>query len=238
MSLLAKYNWLPQDTAAICALQTIGAAGNLILNGTLSVYNNPVISLVGLNRQVSITSTGNLSGVNFTVTGTYLGQVQTQTIAGPDNDTVETTDLFHTITSVSTSGAVATNVSVGTGASGHTEIYIVDNQSTINAVSAQVIVTSGSTNLTYTFLSSLQPLDVNFNVENGSTTMYNMNATTAGVTTGSHGMLPIVAYGTGAPTYNIPVYGHIPIKNCWIEITGTLGENGSLLAYILQQGLT
>jgi hypothetical protein len=65
--------------------------------------------------QVGIASTGNLSGVNFTVTGTdQNGLPLSETIAGPNNNTVETAGYFRTVTSVSVDGAVGTDVTVGT----------------------------------------------------------------------------------------------------------------------------
>lgn len=239
MANVAQYNWLPQDTAAISALQTTAGAGNLLLNGTLSITGNSIVELKGISRQISLTSTANLSALNFTITGTYLGSPQTETLAGPNSNSVETTKFFNTITSVSVNGAVGTNVSIGTGASGHTNPFKVDEHCTVQALSAQVIVETGGTNLAYTFLSTLQPFDANFSVNNGFHTMYNMIASTDAITIGSHGTISITATGAGAPTYNIPLYCHLPIKYCWIHIDGTLGAgtNGSLLAYILSQGL-
>jgi hypothetical protein len=215
------------------ALQTLAGAGSLLLNGTLSTPTNPAVILHGVSRRISITSTGNLAAKNFTITGTYLGAAQTATIAGPNNNTVETTVLFETVTSVTVDAAVATNVSVGTGSRGHTAIYKVNEQSQIQAMSAQVIVTGGT--LTYSFLSSLQLIDANFAVANGQPTIYTMNAVTASAI-GAHGLVPIVGTGAGAPTYNWPVYCHLPVKHAWFSVTETLGQTGSLVAYLLQQG--
>jgi hypothetical protein len=52
------------DTAAIAALQTLGGAGNMTLTGS-SVNDGS-----NMDTTVTLTSTGNISGVTFTVTGT------------------------------------------------------------------------------------------------------------------------------------------------------------------------
>jgi hypothetical protein len=63
---------------------------------------------------VTLTSTGNISGVNFTITGTDAnGSSASEVIAGPNNTTVTTTAAFLTVTQVAANAAVSTNTSVG-----------------------------------------------------------------------------------------------------------------------------
>jgi len=65
--------------------------------------------------QIGIYSAGNLSAVNFTVTGTDPdGAAQTETLAGPNNGTVETAAYFRTVTAVTVDAAVGADVIVGT----------------------------------------------------------------------------------------------------------------------------
>lgn len=243
MARSAVFTWPEPDSAAIAALQTKAAAGNLILNGTIrgasNIYDNPVITLPGISREITLTSGSNLSGVNFTITGTYLGRTIIETITGPNVNTVSSTNLFHTISSVSASaGTGAFTVSVGTGANGITNPCRMDEHSSVCAISAQVVVTSGTGDISYTFYSSLQEIDADFYVTNGFKTIYNMDGSTAQTNIGSHGMLAIEATGSTPPDYNIPVYGQIPVKYCWFTIDGTLADPASLTAIILQQGIT
>jgi hypothetical protein len=247
MARSAKFIWPTPDSAAVAQLQTLAAAGNLILNGNLAVYNsnnvlNPFITLFGINRQITLTSASNLSGVNFTITGTYLGASYSETIAGPNADTVSTVGLYNTVTSISASaGTGGDTVSAGTGANGHTGIYRTNEHSTVDSIGAQVIVTSGLGHITYSFFSSIQSIDQqnsDFSINNGCRTIYNMRGVTTSPNIGSHGMLAIDATGAGAPTYDIPVYGPIPIKTCWFTVTGDLSNPASALFYIMQQGLT
>lgn len=246
MGRCAKYYWPVPDNAAFAKLQTLAAAGNLILNGNLAVYNdssvlNPIVSYGNISRQVSLTSTSNLSAVNFTISGAYLGGPYSETIAGPNNSTVDTVGLYDSVSSISASaGTGVATVSAGSGASGHTAIFRANEHATVDAISAQAIVTSGVGHLTYSFYSSIQSpdFDGDFTINDGARTMYNMIASTQSITLGSHGMLSISATGAGAPTYNLPVYGPVPVKTCWITVTGDLSNPAAAIFYIMQQGIT
>jgi hypothetical protein len=127
------YNWIAADAQAVCLTQTLAAAGSLTINGTLST--GAAVNITGLSSQppavavfdklsrfVSIASANNLSLVNFTVTGTYNGSTVSETIAGPNGPAVVTTQLFQTVTSV-TSSAAAAAVRVGTGQTGYTQWF-------------------------------------------------------------------------------------------------------------------
>lgn len=97
---------------AIALAQTIVGAGNLTLNGALVTAG---VAQLDAQRFVGIASTGNLSAVTFTVTGTnQLGTAISESLAGPNNNTVSTTLNFYTVTQVAVSGTVGTNVTVGT----------------------------------------------------------------------------------------------------------------------------
>jgi hypothetical protein len=94
---------------------TPGNSINLTLNG----------SLVGINGQVSFISNGYASGLSFTsglnvststftIVGTYNGLIIQESLAGPNNNTVYTNNLFHTIISISaTGGGVANAFTIG-----------------------------------------------------------------------------------------------------------------------------
>jgi len=104
------------DTAAIAALQTLGGAGNMNLTGT-SVSDGS-----NMDTTVTLTSGGNISGTNFTITGTDAsGASVNQTIAGPNAGTVTTTQKFLTVTQIATNGAVGTNTSAGFTATSGTQ---------------------------------------------------------------------------------------------------------------------
>lgn len=107
------YTPLTPDPNGVCEDQTAGGAGNLTLNGAL-VSGGVATMSDGLAHQLSIESTGNLSGVTFTVTGTDSdGHALVEAVTGPNATTVETSGYFLTVTQIAVDGAVGTNVEIG-----------------------------------------------------------------------------------------------------------------------------
>lgn len=146
MSKVTTIIWPLLDLQAICLNQTLAAAGSLIINGTLS--SNPNLPNVRVEfskiaRRISLQSAGNLSGVQFTISGIGdNGYPKSVTIAGPNNNIVNTgTELFSIVNSVSTNAAVGTNVRVGTGAAGATQWFLSDHYRKVNHLSVNVVVT-------------------------------------------------------------------------------------------------
>ena len=117
----------------IAASQAVSANVNALINGALAqaasttsvaagatqagaafytLTANPVVNTVP--ALVSLTSTGNISAVNFTITGTNAqGTVISETLSGPNNNTVFTANPFASVTSVFCSAAVGTSTSIG-----------------------------------------------------------------------------------------------------------------------------
>lgn len=109
---------LALGTANLAALQTTAGAGNLVLTAgagvTAVVVNGQTRLQFDVPRAVSLTSGGNISGVNFTISGfDVYGQAMSQVIAGPNANTVTTAKAFYQITSIAVSAAVGTNTSAG-----------------------------------------------------------------------------------------------------------------------------
>ena len=159
---LARYFQEPAaaDTNGICASQTTSAAANLTLNGALcatvngnSIYAPALGSVLATTadgawaRKIGITSSGNDSGITFTVTGTDVdGKALSETITGPNAGTVYTTNStaanFKSVTKIATSGATTGNITVGTAAVAG-DVYcralgIIPYQSTITGIKVWV----------------------------------------------------------------------------------------------------
>lgn len=95
--------------------QTLGGAGSFTLNGA-GATSGKWTSPDGFAKQIGFESTGNISGVSITVTGyadPHENIPQSETIAGPNNGTVETTYYYYSITSITADGAVGTNTEAG-----------------------------------------------------------------------------------------------------------------------------
>lgn len=95
--------------------QTTGGAADMTLNGagvTDGVWTTPD----GFAKRIGFESSGNISGVTFTITGFADKQKSaalSETITGPNADTVETTNYFYSITQIAVDGAVGTNTEAG-----------------------------------------------------------------------------------------------------------------------------
>ena len=103
------------DVNGVFEDQTLGSAGDFSLDG-VGVTGGEWVSPDGFAKQIGFESTGNISGVTFTVTG-FLDKQRnlavTETLSGPNNGTVETSNYFYAITSIAADGAVGTNTEAG-----------------------------------------------------------------------------------------------------------------------------
>lgn len=122
-----RFVFSASSTTAVAAAQTLGAAGFLVLGGATIIPAQPngVAAYAkfdgGVNRPLTFTSTGNISGVTLTVVGfDASGNAVTSSIAGPNNDTISTTELYNRVISIRASAAVGTAMSAGTGTTGVT----------------------------------------------------------------------------------------------------------------------
>jgi hypothetical protein len=144
--------WPAISHNSIALLQTLAGPGLVNLNGYYG--NQPggiaVISDV-LSRAISITSVNNLTGVNFTIVGSYLGQPVNEVLAGPNNTTVQSVNLYDQITSITASGAAAA-FSVGTGIVGYVKAFTYDFHANNANLSVQVEVAGA---VDFTFFASL-----------------------------------------------------------------------------------
>lgn len=94
----------------ICLSQT--GVTTFTLNGSLVSSG---VAILDTTRRVAITSNNVDNDKYFTITGTSAsGNIQTETLLGPDTATVYTSLDFKTVTSVVASATVTGNITVGT----------------------------------------------------------------------------------------------------------------------------
>lgn len=110
------------DADGICASQTPAAAGNLTLNGAL-VDGGIAYCGKGFAPGVTLASASNLSARTFVVTGTSVNSTtgirtpgDTESIAGPNANTVTTTKYFEQVDSISVDAATGAALTVGVNA--------------------------------------------------------------------------------------------------------------------------
>jgi hypothetical protein len=156
MSRPVRIFWPAADAAAVCIAQQPAAAGAFIINGSLASADDScvrVATFTNLERVVSITSGGNVSGTQFTIAGTLRGKVVSQTIPGPDigiSATVYTTQAFTTVTSVTVNNGPAAAASIGTGNTGSTIWFPSDYYRGRSSLLVAVFVENGGT-VSYSF---------------------------------------------------------------------------------------
>lgn len=208
------YNFIATDASYVCASQTLGAAGRLDINGTgrnPQKYVGEVIIPGGFERQLTLTSAGNLSAVNFTIVGLSMrGVAQTEVIAGPNATTVTTTNYWKEIYSITASAAVASAVTVGIGSVGQSNPFLCDYYLTLDSVATQVDVTG---TINYSAQITLDDPQTNASPDWYS----HPTAALVGATTSQIGVL------------NIPVISQRILVNS--------SGGGSLVATMLQQGI-
>lgn len=125
-----RYSFVASNATYIALGQTLAGAGDMILNGAGS-DESPTrrmrLTGSGFARPVTLTSTGNISAVNFTITGTDIrGAALVEVLAGPNNNTVASTANFYSVTSIAAGAAVATATSAGIGTTGVSQWTKVD----------------------------------------------------------------------------------------------------------------
>ena len=118
-------------TDSVALAQTLALAGDLTLVSSTVTLDPPCY--------VTITSVGDETGVNFTITGTGpSGQTQSETIAGGNAGTVTSTLTFATVTSIAADDATSDDVEAGNADSGYSawmplDIYTPNQVTTISA---------------------------------------------------------------------------------------------------------
>jgi len=184
--------------------------------------NNPYpFVFADLARTITLTSTDDLSGVNFTITGTnQFGIATNEVLAGPNNSTVTSVNQYNTITNIASSGNY-TNFSIGSGSTG-TFQWIKLN--TMN-VDAQVSIAGAVTGtINYSVNQTLNALEKY--VQAGPSFTYVVNTTPIS--------FPVVAGLTNATTNQI-YYLPSPVTALQGIVNSSTG--GTLTLNILQQGL-
>jgi hypothetical protein len=95
----------------LCLSQSRASAGNLVLNGA-SVISG--VSYLLNKRILAVYSSGNDTGITFTIHGTDGdSQPQIDTFSGSNASFVQSSKFFLTVDSISVSGATAGNITVG-----------------------------------------------------------------------------------------------------------------------------
>ena len=124
----------------VAASQNVVAATSLTLTAGAASLSYPA--------QLVLTASANFTGVTFTVVGTGpAGQIQTETLAGPNTTTVNSVLYYKSVTSITSDGGVAGGA-IKVGSTGLTSTRWVRFDSFASPVTAVQVDASGTVNFT------------------------------------------------------------------------------------------
>jgi len=122
MSQFYEYNWPTPVVNGISLFQTLTANIPLLLNGS---YVNKITRTVNfvddfnIVPRVTLNSAANLSGINFLITGYQNGVFISETLTGPNANTVTSVNCFDTLIQIIPSGTTGSTIQVGVAALGY-----------------------------------------------------------------------------------------------------------------------
>ncbi len=209
------------------------AVTDLSSNGMILPTVHQSYNFTFMQRTLFLTSSQNLSAVNFTVSGNDVqgNPITPEVIAGPNAASVETTARFATNISIvpDADGGVADRISVQAGLSARTNWLGIDSfQTTIPFAGASVDANVGNA-FTVKAYQTLDPL-------------FTLNALGqfVGVPIGSIAQFEFTAGGGGGPPSTTPplLYGQAPLAaNAWYFDLVTTQAADSAMVTLFQPGL-
>lgn len=118
-----QITWTAASKTTISTDVAVVAATPLVLSNATTLYNARTASNYtqydfgkSINRTIALSSTSNLSAVNFTIVGlSPTGAVITEVLAGPNNNTVYSSNSYYSLNSITPSANNAGLISVGQG---------------------------------------------------------------------------------------------------------------------------
>ena len=137
MSQFYEYNWPTPVVNGISLFQTLTANIPLLLNGS---YVNKITRTVNfvddfnIVPRVTLNSAANLSGINFLITGYQNGVFISETLVGPNANTVTSVNCFDTVAQIIPSGTTGSTIQVGVAALGYFPMILL-NTAKINTSS-------------------------------------------------------------------------------------------------------
>lgn len=209
-NLTYQFTTLTNDDDGICQSQAVAGAASMTLNGALVVAG---VATWPDAQLVTVTSAGNDTGITFTFTGPGPdGTTISQVVTGANGGAASSTFFFKGLTSVVTSGAVATTAKVGvlnTGGAVSKSLRVNGQQMDFKA-DIRVLLPSGT--LTYTAQYTMdQPEDTYAVSYSTSADWQSVDGLTALAASGVSNVfyktnairLKIVTYTSGAPKITV-----------------------------------
>lgn len=129
MSQFYEYNWPAPVANGISLFQGLTANIPLLLNGSYVNKTTRTVNFVddfGIVPRITLNSAANISGINFLITGYQNGVFISETLAGPNANTVTSVNCFDTLLQIIPSGTTGSTVQAGVAALGYFPIILLN----------------------------------------------------------------------------------------------------------------
>lgn len=138
MSQFYEYNWPAPIANGISLFQTLTANIPLLLNSSYVNKTTRIVNFIdfGIVPRITLNSAANISGINFLITGYQNGVFISETLTGPNANTVTSVNCFDTVTQIIPTGTTGSTVQVGVASVGYFPMILLNtalvNTSSIN----------------------------------------------------------------------------------------------------------
>lgn len=139
MSQFYEYNWPAADSQGVSLLQKVNKNSPLLLDGFYANKITRTVNFVtdfGIVPKITLTADGDLSGINFLITGYQNGVFISETLTGPNSATVTSVNCFDSVAQIIPDNDAGVKVQVGVGPDGYFPMILLNttliNTSSVN----------------------------------------------------------------------------------------------------------
>lgn len=216
-----QYIFPDANTQDICLIQDTTGMVNLVINGNLATGGYVSFINNGYSRQVSFTSTNNLSAATFTIYGTQNGVDINEVVTGPNNDSVYSTNVYDTVNAITASTAVA-GLMVGSGYNGFFQL--------LNPVYTNI----GNLNYNFTLGSTFGSNIISTTVYGTLATIANNGSTFTNIIANNVGTLYTIKASSAVDFYMYPNNTTL-LNSILIQLTGSTSTLGNTITLTFLQ---
>lgn len=133
MSQFYEYNWPTPVVNGISLFQALTANTPLLLNGSYVNKTTRIVNFVddfGIVPRVTLNSAADLRAINFLITGYQNGVFISETLTGPNANTVTSVNCFDTVTQIIPNNTTASTVQVGVASVGYFPMILLNTAKT------------------------------------------------------------------------------------------------------------
>lgn len=132
MSQFYEYDWPAPIANGISLFQTTTANTPLLLDGSYVNKTTRIVNFIdfGIVPRITLNSAANLSGINFLITGYQNGVFISETLTGPNANTVTSVNCFDTVTQIIPTGTTGSTIQVGVASVGYFPMILLNTAKT------------------------------------------------------------------------------------------------------------